>query len=50
MGMRAPTGDERYVEYYQQLQEQTRGLPMTLFVLAAEEVAFRDVLFREPED
>ncbi|UCC24670.1 MAG: hypothetical protein JSU98_13180 [Gemmatimonadales bacterium] len=50
MGMRAPTGDERYVEYYQRLQRETRGLPMTLFVLAAEEVAFRDVLFREPED
>ncbi|HSG49832.1 MAG TPA: hypothetical protein VLA43_18560, partial [Longimicrobiales bacterium] len=49
MGMRAPTGDD-YQSYYQALQARTAGLPMTLFVLAAEEVAFRDVLLREPED
>jgi amino acid transporter/CheY-like chemotaxis protein len=49
MGMRPPDGDG-YEAYYQNLQEKTRDLPMTLFVLAAEEVAFRDVLFREPED
>ena len=48
--MRAPSGGERYREYYQTLQDRTAGLPMTLFVLAAEEVAFRDVLFREPEE
>jgi len=49
MGMRPPDGDG-YLEYYQALQDGTAGLPMTLFVLAAEEVAFRDVLLREPED
>ena len=50
MGLRAPTDDFDYVEYYEGIMRQTDGLPSTMFVLAAEEVAFRDVLFREPED
>ena len=50
MGLRAPADDFDYVEYYEGIMRQTDGLPSTMFVLAAEEVAFRDVLFREPED
>ncbi len=48
MGMRSP-GDEDFVEYYEALQRQTEGMPTTLFVLAAEEVAFRAVLMRDRE-
>jgi len=47
-GMRSP-GEEDFAEYYGTLQERTRGMPRTLFVLAAEEVAFRDVLLRDSE-
>jgi amino acid transporter len=32
--------------YYAQLRENTEGLPSTVFVLAAEEIVFREVLFR----
>ena len=50
MGLRAPEEGLDYVAYYEELMARTEGMPTTLFVLAAEEVAFRDVLFREPED
>ena len=37
--------------YYRRLHNLTNGLPATLYVLAAEEVAFRDVLLKhEVED
>ena len=50
MGMRQPADDARYSAYYEDLQRRTRGLPTTLFVLAGEEITFRDVLFREPAE
>ncbi|MDH5590333.1 MAG: Na-K-Cl cotransporter, partial [Gemmatimonadota bacterium] len=46
MGMASPEGRD-FSAYLRELNEQTRGLPTTVFVLAAEDVAFRDVLFRE---
>jgi hypothetical protein len=49
LGMRPPSGDD-YLAYYDELQEKTAGLPMTIFVLAAEEVAFQDVLLRDPAE
>jgi amino acid transporter len=42
MGMREP-GDG-FDPYFEGLREKTVGLPTTVFVLAAEEIAFRDVL------
>jgi amino acid transporter len=47
-GMRAPDFED-FTEYYGELQERTVGMPRTMFVLAAEEIAFRDVLLREGE-
>lgn len=44
MGMAEP-GDD-FVEYWQGLLSKTQGLPSTVFVLAAEEMAFRDVLLQ----
>jgi hypothetical protein len=35
-----------FQSYYAQLRENTEGLPSTVFVLAAEEIVFREVLFR----
>jgi amino acid transporter len=35
-----------FQSYYAQLREKTEGLPSTVFVLAAEEIVFREVLFR----
>ncbi|MFC1791928.1 Na-K-Cl cotransporter, partial [Gemmatimonadota bacterium] len=35
-----------FEEYYAELRERTEGLPTTVFVLAAEEIAFREVLLR----
>jgi amino acid transporter len=32
--------------YYEELRDRTEGLPSTIFVLAAEEIAFREVLLR----
>ncbi|MEJ2539221.1 MAG: Na-K-Cl cotransporter [Gemmatimonadota bacterium] len=46
MGMRRPEGPARYSAYYRELQSRTQGLPTTVFVLAGEEITFRDVLFR----
>lgn len=47
LGMAPPGENGDFVAYYQNLQERTAGLPCTVFVLAAEDVAFRRVLFRE---
>ena len=46
MGMAAPEGSD-FAAYYQLLRDRTAGLPTTVFVLAAEDIAFREVLFRE---
>jgi amino acid transporter len=46
MGMATPEGRD-FATYYTELQERTRNLPCTVFVLAAEDIAFREVLFRE---
>jgi hypothetical protein len=35
-----------FEKYYAELRERTEGLPSTVFVLAAEEIAFREVLLR----
>jgi len=35
-----------FEEYYRELRDRTEGLPSTIFVLAAEEIAFREVLLR----
>ena len=35
-----------FEEYYAELRRRTEGLPSTVFVLAAEEIAFREVLLR----
>jgi len=46
MGMAAPEGSD-FAAYYEVLRARTAGLPATVFVLAAEDIAFREVLFRE---
>jgi hypothetical protein len=45
MGIAQPT-EGGFEEYYATLRERTEGLPTTVFVLAAEEIAFREVLLR----
>jgi hypothetical protein len=45
MGIARPKAG-KFTEYYQDLREKTEGLPSTVFVLAAEEIAFREVLLR----
>lgn len=42
LGMAPPGAD--YTSYYESLQERTRGLPTTVFVLAGETLAFGDVM------
>ncbi|MEQ9439439.1 MAG: Na-K-Cl cotransporter [Cyclobacteriaceae bacterium] len=42
MGLAEP--NENFLEYYEQLSERTQGLPTTLFVLAAQEIAFEEIL------
>jgi amino acid transporter len=44
MGMATP--DDGFREYYDTLLERTQGLPSTVFVLAAEEIAFSEVLLQ----
>ncbi|MEJ2205498.1 MAG: Na-K-Cl cotransporter [Gemmatimonadota bacterium] len=46
MGLAAPD-DMDFAAYYSDLKARTSHLPCTVFVLAAEDVAFREVLFRE---
>ncbi|HSG10093.1 MAG TPA: hypothetical protein VLA36_17165, partial [Longimicrobiales bacterium] len=48
MGMASPEGRD-FAAYYEGLRSWTVDLPCTVFVLAAEDVAFREVLFREIE-
>ncbi len=43
LGMRAPEGDD-YVPYYESLQERADKLPTTVFVLAAENLEFEEIL------
>ena len=50
MGLREPADDIDYVAYYEGLMARTEQLPTTMFVLAAEQVAFREVLFRDPDE
>ena len=42
LGMAAP--DEDFAEYYDGLRKRTAGLPTTMFVLAAEEIGYGEVL------
>lgn len=42
LGLAPP--DDDFAAYYTRLRERTRNLPSTIFVLAAEEIAFGDVL------
>nr|WKN37086.1 Na-K-Cl cotransporter [Tunicatimonas sp. TK19036] len=42
LGLAEP--DENFLAYYEQLSERTQGLPATLFVLAAQEIAFEEIL------
>ncbi len=44
LGMAAPKDQESFQEYYRNLQAHTEKLPTTLFVLAAPETAFKEVL------
>jgi len=46
MGIAEPR-DDSFARYYTELRTRTASLPCTVFVLAAEKVAFREVLFRE---
>jgi hypothetical protein len=47
LGMAEPMDDTAdFVAYFEQLRTRTRGLPSTVFVLAAEEIAFREVLLQ----
>jgi len=44
LGMATPEEKEDYASYYTRLHERTAGLPLTVFVLAAEDISFREVL------
>ena len=48
MGLQSPeaVGEEGYRHYLEDMRERTRDLPTTLFVLAGEEIVFREVLLR----
>jgi CheY-like chemotaxis protein len=48
MGMAAPDQGD-FAGYFEQLRERTADLPCTVFVLAAEDIAFREVLFRQED-
>jgi len=51
LGMAEPSGDtDDFVAYYEQLRARTHGLPSTVFVLAAEEIAFREVLLQRDHE
>ncbi len=47
LGMREPAETDDYVDYYRLLRERTEELPTTVFVLAAEEIAFGEVLVQQ---
>lgn len=44
LGLAEP--DENFTSYYENLRRKTQGLPTLAFVLAAEEIAFREVLLQ----
>ena len=44
LGLATPTADTDFAAYYTALRTRTDGLPTTLFVLAAEDIAFGQVL------
>ena len=48
MGMAAP-GKGDFAAYFEELQERTRNLPCTVFVLASEDMEFREVLLRRED-
>jgi hypothetical protein len=48
MGMAAPDQGD-FKAYFEQLRARTADLPCTVFVLASEDVAFRDVLLRRED-
>ena len=48
MGIAAPDEGD-FTAYFEQLRARTSGLPCTVFVLASEDVAFREVLFRQED-
>jgi hypothetical protein len=45
MGLATP--DKQFTEYYTSLQNKTLGMPPTIFVLAAEDLAFSELLQKE---
>jgi len=48
MGMARPDQGD-FEAYFERLHRRTVDLPCTVFVLAAEDVAFREVLFRQED-
>lgn len=46
MGIAAPDQGD-FAAYFEQLRERTADLPCTVFVLASQDIAFREVLFRQ---
>lgn len=44
IGMATP--EENFTQYYQNLQELTKNLPTTAFVLAGQDISFGDVLLK----
>jgi len=47
LGMAKPENIDNFRSYYETLQKRTAGLPTTLFVLAAEEIQFGEVLIQK---
>ncbi len=50
LGMAAPENEDDFVAYYERLRIRARGLPSTVFVLAAEGIAFREVLLQRDHE
>ena len=44
LGMATPTEDSDYIEYYETLRKKVENLPSTIFVLAAPDFAFGEIL------
>ena len=47
LGMAEPEGTDDFVDYYRMMRQRTQGLPSTVMVLAAEEIAFGEVLVQQ---
>lgn len=47
MGMAEP--DEKFIDYYGNIQERLKGLPTTILVLAGEEISYGEVLYQQDE-